>query len=167
MAMSGWRRLKGLLPAAAISLAVASPAFAVPAGSEYVPKVPKAAGEEILRGNQGAGGTILSPEVRGSGQAPGSRPSNSGSTASSGDEPSEGDVAQGDLSQGTAPGATETLLDPIVLLLIVGVAAAALSMTLRQRRSVAGDPDADGESGDLSSGPPAPDGEIIDREPRS
>ena len=65
MAMRGWRRCKGLFLAAVILLALAAPAFAAPAGSEYVPKVPKAAGEEILRGKQGPGGTILSPEVRG------------------------------------------------------------------------------------------------------
>ena len=57
--------MKGLFLAGAISLALAAPALAAPAGSEYVPKVPKAAGEEILRGKQGPGGTILSPEVRG------------------------------------------------------------------------------------------------------
>jgi hypothetical protein len=161
--MRRWRTLNGLLPAAAISLALAAPALAVPAGSEYIPRVPKAAGEEILRGQQGPGGTILSPEVRGSGQAPDAAASNPVSNSSSGDDSSEGDFSRGT----AAPGAADTLLDPVVLLLIAGVAAAALSMTLRQRRSVAGDPNADADSSDLATGPATPDGEIVDREPRS
>ena len=65
MAMRGWRRCKRLFLAAVILLALAAPAFAAPAGRRYVPKVPKAAGAEVLRGKQGPGGTILSPEVRG------------------------------------------------------------------------------------------------------
>src|SRR5215207_10611303 len=65
MAMRRWRRCKGLFLATVILFALAAPAFAAPAGSEYVPNVPKAAGEEILFGKQGPGGTILSPEVRG------------------------------------------------------------------------------------------------------
>ncbi len=166
MEMRGWRRLKGLLLAAAISLALAAPALAAPAGSEYVPKVPKAAGAEILRGKQGPGGTILSPEVRGADAAK--------TSASGGDEASQGadstatgaaDTATG--AAGAAPGAADTLLDPVVLLLIAGVAAAALSMTLRQRHSVSADPDGDGVASDLGSAPATPDGEIVDREARS
>lgn len=163
--------LKGLLLAAAISFALAAPALAAPAGSEYVPKVPKAAGEEILRGQQGPGGTILSPEVRGADAGQ--------SSTSGGDEASQGDgVSQGGNSTATgaaetatgaagAPGAADTLLDPVVLLLIAGVAAAALSMTLRQRHSVSADPDGDGVASDLGSAPATPDGEIVDREQRS
>jgi hypothetical protein len=164
IAMRRWRTLNGLLPAATISLAVAAPALAVPAGSEYIPKVPKAAGEEILRGTQGPGGTILSPEVRG---ADADETSDSGGDEDSREEDSNAtgaaETATG--AAGTTPGAADTLLDPVVLLLIAGVAAAALSMTLRQRHSV---PEDDGgAASDPGSTPPTPDGEIVDREPRS
>ena len=137
-----------------------------------MPKVPKAAGEEILRGKQGPGGTILSPEVRGAEAAKTS--ASGGDEASQGGEGSQGadstttgaaDTATG--TAGAAPGAADTLLDPVVLLLIAGVAAAALSMTLRQRHSVSADPDGDGVASDLGSAPATPDGEIVDREPRS
>jgi hypothetical protein len=162
MAMRRWRGCKGLFLAAVILLALAAPAFAVPAGSEYVPKVPQAAGEEILRGKQGPGGTILSPEVRGADAA---------KTSASGEDSSGTDGSDANVSEteaaGTAPGAADTLLDPVVLLLIAGVAAAALSMTLRQRHSVSEDPDAGGAASDPGSAPATPDGEIVDREPRS
>jgi hypothetical protein len=152
--MRDWRRLTSVCLAAVISLAVTAPALAAPAGSEYVPKVPKAAGEEILRGKQGPGGTVLSPEVRGNG-----RTTNSAQTSSSGDD----DVSRG----AAAPGAADTLLDPVVLLLVAGVGAAALSMTLRQRRYVSEDPEADRMASDPDSAPATPDGEIVDREPHS
>jgi hypothetical protein len=166
MAMRGWRRCNGLFLAAVISLALAAPALAAPAGSEYVPKVPKAAGEEILRGEKGPGGTILSPEVRGADAA---KTSASGE-ASSGTNGSDGNGSANVSQTGaaaTAPGAADTLLDPVVLLLIAGVAAAALSMTLRQRHSVSADPDAGGAASDPGSAPATPDGEIVDRERRS
>ena len=162
--MRDWRNFKGLCLAAVISFALAAPALGAPAGNEYIPKVPKAAGEEVLRGNQGPGGTILSPEVRGADADE--------TSASGGDEASRGansnamgesDTATG--AAGTAPGAADTLLDPIVLLLIAGVAAAALSMTLRQRHSLPEDDD--GAASDPGSAPATPDGKIVDREPRS
>ena len=66
MAMRGWRRCSGLLLAAAISLGGGRPRTRRSGrAANTIPKVPKAAGEEILRGKQGPGGTILSPEVRG------------------------------------------------------------------------------------------------------
>ena len=171
MAMRDWRKCKGLFLAAMISLALAAPAFAAPAGSEYVPKVPKAAGEEILRGQQGPGGTILSPEVRGADAAKtsASGEASSGTDGSDANGSANGSDANGSETgaAGTAPGAADTLLDPVVLLLIAGVAAAALSMTLRQRHSVSEDPDTGGAASDPGSGPATPDGEIVDREPRS
>ena len=159
MAVLASRRVGGLSLAAVISLTLAAPALGVPAGDEYVPKVPKAAGEEVLRGKQGPGGTVLSPEVRGADAA---------KTSASGDSDSSQGAA-GDTEDGAAgaAGAADTLLDPVVLLLIVGVGAAALSMTLRQRHSVSGDPGAESAASDLGSAPSTPDGEIVDREPRS
>lgn len=141
-----------------ISLTLAASALAAPAGDEYVPKVPKAAGEEILRGKQGPGGTVLSPEVRGADAA-----KTSASSDSDGSEGAAGTEGTG----GIAPSVADTLLDPVVLLLIMGVGAAALSMTLRQRHSVSGDPAAESAASDLGSAPSTPDGEIVDREPRS
>jgi hypothetical protein len=166
MAMRGWRRCNGLILAAAIPLALAAPALAAPAGSEYVPKVPKAAGEEILRGQQGPGGTILSPEVRG---ADADETSASGNDEAAGGADGIGTGAAGTATgaAGAAPGAADTLLDPVVLLLIAGVAAAALSMTLRQRHSVPEEPDAGEAASDPGSAPATPDGQIVDREPRS
>lgn len=166
--MRDWRNFTGLCLAALISLALAAPALGAPAGDEYIPKVPKAAGEEVLRGNQGPGGTVLSPEVRGTGRAPDSLQSSS----SGGDALSQGDASSGtaddsSVAANASSGAADTLLDPVVLLLIAGVGAAALSMTLRQRQSVPEDPDADGTARDLGSAPSTPDGEIVDREPRS
>ena len=181
MAMRGWRRCKGLFLATVILFALAAPAFAAPAGSEYVPNVPKAAGEEILFGKQGPGGTILSPEVRGADAAETEvRGADAAETSASGEASSgtDGSDANGSANgsdangsetgaAGTAPGAADTLLDPVVLLLIAGVAAAALSMTLRQKQPVSGDPDAGGTASDPGSAPATPDGEIVDREPRS
>jgi two-component system, NarL family, capsular synthesis sensor histidine kinase RcsC len=177
MAMRGSRRCKGLFLAAVILLALAAPALAAPAGSEYVPKVPKAAGEEILRGTQGPGGTVLSPEVRGA-DAANTSASGEASSGTNGSDAngsdangSDANVSDANVSEtgaaGTAPGAADTLLDPVVLLLIAGVAAAALSMTLRQKHSVSADPDAGGAASDPGSAPATPDGEIVDREPRS
>jgi hypothetical protein len=170
MAMRGSRRCKGLFLAAVILFALAAPAFAAPAGSEYVPKVPKAAGAEVLRGKEGPGGTILLPEVRGNQGAPESAQSSS----SGDDDPSQGaaDTSSGaaDTSSGgadTSSGVAETLLDPVVLLLLAGVGAAALSMTLRQGQSVPEDPDAEMAASDRGSAPATPDGEIVDREPRT
>jgi len=171
MAMRRWRRCKGLFLATVILFALAAPAFAAPAGSEYVPNVPKAAGEEILFGKQGPGGTILSPEVRGADPAntSASGEASSGTDGSDANGSANGSDANGSETgaAGTAPGAADTLLDPVVLLLIAGVAAAALSMTLRQKQPVSGDPDAGGTASDPGSAPATPDGEIVDREPRS
>jgi hypothetical protein len=167
MAMRDWRKCKGLFLAAAISLAIAAPAIAAPAGSEYVPKVPRAAGEEILRGTQGPGGTILSPEVRGADAAKTSASGEASSDANGSDASGSDASGSNTGAAGTAPGAADTLFDPVVLLLIAGVAAAALSMTLRQRHSVTEDPAAGGAASESGSAPATPDGEIVDREPRS
>jgi hypothetical protein len=40
-------------------------------------------------------------------------------------------------------------------------------MTLRQKHSVSADPDAGGAASDPGSAPATPDGEIVDRKPRS
>jgi len=169
MAMRRWRRCNGLFLAAAISLVLAAPTLAAPAGSEYVPKVPKAAGEEILRGTQGPGGTILSPEVRGADAAKTAASGETSSDTNGGDvNGSEtGAAATASEAAGTSSGAADTLLDPVVLLLIAGVSAAALSMTLRQRHSISEHPDAADAASDPGSAPATPDGEIVDREPRS
>ena len=167
MAMRDWRKCKGLFLAVAITLAIAAPAIAAPAGSEYVPKVPKAAGEEILRGTQGPGGTVLSPEVRGADAAK-TTASGEASSGTDGSDANGSDTNVGETgAAGTAPGAADTLLDPVVLLLIAGVAAAALSMTLRQRHSASEEPDPGGAASDSGSAPATPHGEIVDREPRS
>ena len=58
------RQLTGMLLVSAVSLGLAAPALAAPADEEYLPKVPKAAGDEVVAG-EGKGSTILSPKARG------------------------------------------------------------------------------------------------------
>ena len=58
------RQLTGMLLVSAVSLGLAAPAHAAPADEEYLPKVPKAAGDEVVAG-EGKGSTILSPKARG------------------------------------------------------------------------------------------------------
>src|SRR3954454_22149603 len=54
--------------AAAVCLGLAAPALAAPAGDEYLPKVPKAAGKGVIANpEQGAGASVVAPPVRGSG----------------------------------------------------------------------------------------------------
>ena len=99
----------------AVSLGLAAPALAAPADEEYLPKVPKAAGDEVVAG-EGKGSTILSPKARG---------------AEEGDDDEDGSD-ETSLAGGSDDdsGPADTLLDPIVLLLIAGVAAVTVGMTL-------------------------------------
>ena len=102
--------------------ALAAPALAAPADEEYLPKVPKAAGDEVVAG-EGEGSTILSPKARG---------------AEDGRRRGRGRGAKQSVpwpeARTTTSGPADTLLDPIVLLLIAGVIAAAVGMTLKRRQ---------------------------------
>lgn len=153
--MSIRRSLTTLCLATAVSLALAANALGAVAGDEYVPSVPGAAGKEVVRnGEKGSpGSSILSPEVRGS-----KSDSKSGDGSDSEDE---NGVAGAASSGGGDSGAGGTLTDPVALLVIFGVGAATLAMTLRRRRS----PEAETAGGPAGrnpgSHPPPPDGEIV------
>jgi hypothetical protein len=136
-----------------ICIFVASPALAAPAGDEYLPKVPKAAGKELATGENG-GGTVLEPAVRGAGQNGGGQ---------KGGDPA-GTVNGGLLQPASADSGSgsSALLDPIVLLVIAGVVAATAGMMLRRRQADEPLPagPADGGGG-ASSERPTPDGRIV------
>lgn len=153
--MRSWSALTSLFLAAAVTVALATHAFAAPVADQYLPFVPSAAGEEVVAGDKsGPGASILAPAVRGS----------KGEGADSGDEGSTGgEASSGDSSSG----ALDTLADPVALLVIVGVGGAAFGMTLRRARPGEGGGNADRAPLDPGSAPPTPDGEIGGGEPRS
>ena len=134
-------------------LIATSAAHAAPAGDEYLPRVPKAAGKQVVAGEgKGAGSTILQPALRGAG----------GGNGSNGD-PSDGPPV-GSQSADNSSAVLGTLGDPLVLLIIAGVISTAIAMTLRGRRAaIAGPPpDSDREQRTPSGSPRTPDGEIVD-----
>ncbi|MGH2957575.1 MAG: hypothetical protein ACRDL6_11350 [Solirubrobacterales bacterium] len=163
-----------LVGALALALAPATPALGAPAGDEYLPSVPKADGKESpAKGNGGSGSAAGAPAP----QDTGAPPADSGGEGSGKD--SGKDKAQKVAKAGAAPiipvdqtsssddssGALDTLLDPVVLLLLAGVAITAIGMTMRRRQAVAGDAGGERATRELGSAPPTPDGEIIGREP--
>jgi hypothetical protein len=142
---------KGLLLAGWISLALAVPALAAPAGKEYLPKVPKSAGGEVrAQGTQGPGGTILEPQARGAGK--------NGEGAATGDSNAQSGTPSTNTSTGDSG---STIFNPIVLLMIAGVIAAAVGLTLRRRQG--GRPATEGgaEPEAQPRARPTPDGEIV------
>jgi hypothetical protein len=144
--------------ASAISVALAAPAFAAPAGDEYLPKVPKATGSSAALGPGGtsASGTRSSapgpqssaPSAEGAAKnsANGGLPPVSSAPASSSDDSSD-----------------NTLLSPVVILLIAGVVIAAVGMTLRRRNADGPKRQEESAAGWPEPGktPPTPDGEIV------
>jgi hypothetical protein len=156
-----------------------SSALAAPSGDEYLPKVPKAAGKEVV-GNpeQGAGASVLEPTIRGASSSSASEGS-SGSSVSSGSSGASGEATKQEKQPAAekrnrqptqapiVPASAEddssgsTLFNPIILLVIAGVVAAAVGMTLRRRQGE--EPAGRGEAvTDEAKGPrPTPDGEIV------
>lgn len=133
--MRGWNTLTRLCLAGSISFVLAAPALGAPADKEYVLKIPSIAGEVVVaEGTEGAGSTILAPEARGRDlPAAGSGDAGSGSGSGSGGNGADPAVAQ--VSGDDSSAARDTLLDPVVLVLIASVAAAAIGVTLSRRRS--------------------------------
>jgi hypothetical protein len=144
-----------------VGLVGTSPAHGAPAGDEYIPRIPKASGGEVVAGEgNGPGSTILQPALRGThkdrnedpGPSPGSGP---------GSGPPSG-TASGERSSAVLG----TLGDPLVLLILMGVIGLAIAMTLRGRRTATLGPppnsDDDEESLRRSGSPSTPDGEIVD-----
>jgi hypothetical protein len=160
------------LAATLISVALAAPAYAAPAGDEYLPKVPKAEGKEVVANpKQGAGASVLSPSVRGATPPTASATSDSSHTSSGAEKqpkdkhakrakPSANTVAP---ASSSSDGGGSAIFNPIILLVIAGVIAAAAGMTLRRRQD-GGDQPSDGE-GDAPDhtkhARPTPDGEIV------
>jgi hypothetical protein len=142
------RQLTGMLLVSAVSLGLAAPALAAPADEEYLPKVPKAAGDEVVAG-EGKGSTILSPKARG---------------AKEGEDDDEDGSDETSLAGGSDDdsGPADTLLDPIVLLLIAGVVAAAVGMMLKRRRGSEDSTEGDSPTRpEPTDSPRPPDGQIL------
>lgn len=140
--------------AAGMALALVGTAAGAPAGDEYLPQVPKAAGKGVVAGEEtGPGATILSPEVRG----------REGADAAELMRQAASPDGSGESSDDSG-GAGDTLLDPVVLLLIAGVAAATVGMTLRRRQALAHEPGPEGAAREAGSAPPTPSGEIVERD---
>ncbi len=161
--------VRAICLAAAISIALAAPAFGAPAGDEYLPKVPKASG-----GSQ-AGSQSQGPNASASGS--GTAAAQPQAPAESGGNGSPNSTGRGQKKSAGAPPATgstspasssdnssdSTLLSPIVLMLIAGVIIAAVGMTLRRRKTDG--PELSDESGsdrpEPANVPRTPDGEIV------
>lgn len=152
------RTFKALCLATVISLAATAPALGASAGDEYVPKVPSAAGDEAAASDSGGSGTAGVAPVTGSTGGKFSKGKKQGkdSGPQAGATPTEAGSSGDDSS-----GVLDTLLDPIVLLLIAGVIVTALGMTLRRKQG--GDEDAKAARAprDPATTPPTPDGEIV------
>jgi hypothetical protein len=143
---------------ATLCLALAAPALAAPAGDEYLPKVPKAAGKGVIANpEQGAGASVVAPPVRGSGndtssdnKAKDSKPNTDavsiepvGTSSDSGDDGS-------------------TLLSPVILLMIAGVLCVAAGMIVRRRRGTVSERGAEANREQRrKTAPPTPEGEIV------
>jgi hypothetical protein len=143
------RTLKGLFLAGLASLALAVPALAAPAGKEYLPKVPKSAGQQVVaHGTEGPGGTVLEPKARGAGGK------NGGDSKADPNATGAVDTSSGDDSG-------STIFNPIVLLMIAGVIAGAVGMTLRRRQGSRPATEGNPETDVQPRARPTPDGEIV------
>lgn len=156
--------LKSLSLAAAVSLLCAAPALAVPAGDEYLPQVPTATGDKPVNETADAGGSASGGENAGSGK------DGEDSEATQGDDSEASETESGALAAGddgdSDGGVLDTLLDPIVLLVIGGVLTIAVGLMLARKQN--GDsPDPSRARRSSSDAPPPPDGEIVGGSERS
>jgi hypothetical protein len=170
--LAAHRTARALSLGAALTLLPAS-ATAAPSGDEYLPKVPKAAGKEVLADPQPeAGGSVLAPEIRG---APSTDSNDSSQPSESSESPAKAKKPAEDKSKSKesndlaiAPADSDsddnssggTVVNPIILLVIAGVVAAAAGMTLRRRRADE-QPGAEKGHGGPAEPHPTPDGEIV------
>ncbi len=126
--------IKGLCLTVTSCALVAAPAYAAPAGDEYLPGVPEAAG----KGNaSGQGSTQGVPSEAGTSASDSAAEPGEGARAEKGggdDQEEERVAVSSSGSDDDDSGVAETLLDPVVLLLIAGVVIAALGMLLTRRR---------------------------------
>jgi hypothetical protein len=150
---------KGLAAATVAALAIAAPARGAPAGSEYIPQVPSATGDNpVSEGFAGGTGGVTQPSASGEK----SKESKAGKDKDEGEQnaavPLVGDSASGDGDDSS--GILDTLLDPVGLLRIAGVLAIAAGMTTALRQG-GGSPQLPRPRRLLAAAPPTPDGEII------
>jgi hypothetical protein len=162
---------KGLAGATVVALALAAPAVGAPAGNEYVPQVPSATGDKPVDQGFGGGGTTASTSGGWGGAASIFKDSagkdstgkdvGSGKQGDSGGDGLAGPVDTSNASSSDdSSGVLDTLLNPLVLLLIGGVLAIAVGMTLARRQG--GNPSERPRPPRLRRAPPpTPDGEIV------
>jgi len=152
------KTLKGLALTATFSLFLAAPAIGVPAGDEYLPQIPSATGDKPV--SEAAPARAVDTSAR---DGDGTKDSpKKGGTEGEGDEDRSGALAldSGGGDGGDSGGVLDTLLDPIVLLLIGGVLTIAIGMLLARRQN--GDsPDPSRARRASSDAPLTPDGEIV------
>ena len=165
--MSARKTVPTLIAGAAVSLslALAPVALAGPAGDEYLPKVPQAAGSASAHSASGGSGETTLPQ---STTANGSKNSSDQGNGKKKDNAANQAVPAGGSGSGGGGGGGDSsgsiLLNPIVLLMIAAVIAAAVGMTLRRRQlgDGEGDPESQRDPGASGAGSPrTPDGEII------
>ena len=164
------RKIAGLCAAAMLSLALAPPALAAPAGDEYLPKVPQSGAHSSGSGGSSASaGTATTTLPTGGTSSPTtSDTKNSGSDGS--DKNKKDNTEQitpigssGSGGSGGGDSSGSIIFNPIVLLMIAAVIAVAVGMTLRRRSVDEGDPESPGgpgPSGRREASPRTPDGEI-------
>jgi len=148
----------------AISLSCAAPALAVPAGDEYLPQVPTATGPKPVNDSSDAGTPVADT---GGGDEKGDATKD----VQTKDDEESSDTAlaagsSGDDGDDSGGGVLDTLLDPIVLLLIGGVLTIAVGLMLARRQN--GDsPDPSRARRSSSDAPKPPKGEIVGGTERS
>jgi hypothetical protein len=161
--MTPSRTFKGLALTATFSLLLAAPALGVPAGDEYLPAVPSPTGDKPVNETGGSSAdptTGAGGSVEDDGSKKGDDQKKDGSESA--DEDAGGTLVSGSGGDDgdDSGGVLDTLLDPIVLLLIAGVLTIAIGMLLARRQN--GDsPDPSRARRKSSDAPPTPDGEIV------
>jgi hypothetical protein len=161
--MSTRKTVQVLIAGAAFSLALAPIALAGPAGDEYLPKVPQAGGNSTAHSSSGGSAETTLPQAG----AKGSQDTNSNGNGNGKKKDDSANLAVpvgGSGSGGGGDSSGSILLNPIVLLMIAAVIAAAVGMTLRRRQlsDSEGEPDPQTNPGAPGAGSPrTPDGEII------
>jgi hypothetical protein len=165
------RKIAGLCTAAVLSLTVASPALAAPAGDEYLPKVPQSGAHNSggSSGTTSGTGTTTLPTAGSGADSP------SGEKKKSPDTDTEKEKKKSEITPVVASDSGDSgggssgsiLFSPIVLLMVAAVIAAAVGMTLLRRKGDEDDPDRPGTPDSEKSGtrreggPRTPDGEIV------
>jgi hypothetical protein len=153
-----------------VTLLPTSSAPATPSGDEYLPKVPKAAGKEVVANpEQGAGASVLEPTIRGASSSSASEGSSgsSGEAAKQENQPAAEKRKRQPTQAPIVPASADdessgsTLFNPIILLVIAGVVAAAVGMTLRRRHGEEPADRGQAVAAEAKGPHPTPDGEIV------